>query len=156
MIFSHSVSKESIIDVFATVSSVSSPIESCTTKSLELHVTEFWVVSSAKTHLPLLIEDAARKITQDEVTSRIIPFWNNIGAKILSVFFFFCRNRRVCKLKSIKIPDWIIEFWIYVRLPIKPFFDLKEAFVNYFATFCPKKWVSWSINTSCSWVQKST
>ncbi|KAK7580781.1 hypothetical protein V9T40_001410 [Parthenolecanium corni] len=64
--FVSNVSKESIIDVCATVSRVSSPIESCTTKSLELHVKEFWIVSSAKTHLPLLIEDAARKITQDE------------------------------------------------------------------------------------------
>lgn len=71
-IFSCSVSKESIIDVFAAVSCVSSPIESCTMKNLELHVNEFWVVSSAKTHLPLLIEDAARKITQDEVCSHFI------------------------------------------------------------------------------------
>lgn len=62
-----SVSKESIVDVSATVSSVGSPIESCTMKMVELHVHEFWVVSAAKTHLPLLIEDASRRITEDEV-----------------------------------------------------------------------------------------
>lgn len=62
-----SVPKESIIDVFATVTKVNAPIESCTVKNFELHVLEFWVASAAEPQLPLQIEDAARKITQDEV-----------------------------------------------------------------------------------------
>ncbi|XKL67315.1 hypothetical protein PGB90_002806 [Kerria lacca] len=64
--FVSNISKESIIDIFALVSKVNLPVESCTIKTMELHVQEFWIVSSAKTHLPLLIEDASRRIKQDE------------------------------------------------------------------------------------------
>lgn len=64
--FVSNVSKESIVDVSATVSLVEFPIESCSVKIVELHVQEFWVVSSAKIHLPLLIEDASRRISADE------------------------------------------------------------------------------------------
>lgn len=40
-------------------------IESCTQKDVELHVSELYVVSTAKNQLPLLIEDASRPITDD-------------------------------------------------------------------------------------------
>lgn len=65
-----SVSKESVVDVSATVSPVEFSIESCSVKMVELHVHEFWVVSSAKIHLPLLIEDASRRISADEVNDK--------------------------------------------------------------------------------------
>ncbi|XP_055619759.1 aspartate--tRNA ligase, cytoplasmic [Toxorhynchites rutilus septentrionalis] len=58
--FSGSVPRESIIDIKAKVIPVSIKIEACTEQNLELHVQEFYLVSSAKAQLPLQIEDAAR------------------------------------------------------------------------------------------------
>jgi aspartyl-tRNA synthetase len=66
-----SVTKESIIDIEAAVHKVSSKIESCSQKDVELHVTQLFTVSSAKSQLPLLIEDAARPVKEDEVRT----FW---------------------------------------------------------------------------------
>lgn len=58
--FTGSIPKESIIDMKVQVVSVEKPIESCSEHFLELHPLEVWVVSQAKTQLPLQIEDAAR------------------------------------------------------------------------------------------------
>lgn len=58
--FSGSVPRESIVDIKAKVIPVANKIESCTEQNLELHVVEFYLVSSAKLQLPLQIEDAAR------------------------------------------------------------------------------------------------
>jgi len=60
------VSKESIVDVQAEIVKVSEKIESCTQQDIELHVHQVWVVSSSDPQLPLQIEDAGRKITDDE------------------------------------------------------------------------------------------
>lgn len=54
------ISKESIIDVKATVQTVDVPIEGCSQKLIELHAKEVWVVSASAPQLPLLIEDALR------------------------------------------------------------------------------------------------
>jgi aspartyl-tRNA synthetase len=62
-----SITKESIVDVEAVVRKVDSKIESCSQKDVELHVTQLFTVSSAKSQLPLLIEDAARPVKEDEV-----------------------------------------------------------------------------------------
>jgi len=58
--FASNVSKESIIDVEATVVSVPDKIAACSQKDVELLVTQLWVVSAANSQLPLQIEDAAR------------------------------------------------------------------------------------------------
>uniref|UniRef100_A0A2A4J368 Aspartate--tRNA ligase, cytoplasmic n=1 Tax=Heliothis virescens TaxID=7102 RepID=A0A2A4J368_HELVI len=64
--FTGNITKESIIDVFATVVKTASPIESCTVSDVELAATEVWVVSAAKPQLPLQIEDAARPEKNDD------------------------------------------------------------------------------------------
>jgi nondiscriminating aspartyl-tRNA synthetase len=58
--FTGSIPKESIIDLKVKVLSVDIKIEFCTEHNLELHPTEVYVVSQAKTMLPLQIEDASR------------------------------------------------------------------------------------------------
>ncbi|CAB4055469.1 DARS [Lepeophtheirus salmonis] len=60
------VSKESIVDVQARISSVNNPIEGCSIKNVELQLIQFWVVSASEPKLPLQIEDAMRKETEDE------------------------------------------------------------------------------------------
>jgi len=60
------ISKESIIDVEAEVVKVNEKIESCSQQNIELHALQVWVVSSSDPQLPLQIEDAGRKITDDE------------------------------------------------------------------------------------------
>ncbi|XP_055605968.1 aspartate--tRNA ligase, cytoplasmic [Uranotaenia lowii] len=64
--FSGSVPRESIVDIKAKVIPVPTRIESCTEQNLELHVLEFYLVSSAKAQLPLQIEDAARPEKSDD------------------------------------------------------------------------------------------
>ncbi|XP_053621228.1 aspartate--tRNA ligase, cytoplasmic [Plodia interpunctella] len=64
--FVGSITKESILDVRATVVKTASPIESCTVKNVELVVSEVWTVSAAKPQLPLQIEDAARPEISDD------------------------------------------------------------------------------------------
>jgi len=60
------ISKESIVDVEAVVKKVDEKIESCTQQDVELHVTQVWVVSASDPQLPLQIEDAARKVTEED------------------------------------------------------------------------------------------
>ncbi|XP_047524564.1 aspartate--tRNA ligase, cytoplasmic [Pieris napi] len=69
--FTGNISKESIVDVQATVVKTASPIESCTIKGYELFATEIWIVSAAKTQLPLQVEDAARPETDDPEALKI-------------------------------------------------------------------------------------
>ncbi|PIC38988.1 hypothetical protein B9Z55_010823 [Caenorhabditis nigoni] len=64
--FVSSISKESIIDVFATINKVETPIESCTQKDVELLAQRVFVVSSSAPKLPLQIEDASRRAPTDE------------------------------------------------------------------------------------------
>jgi aspartyl-tRNA synthetase len=67
--FVFSITKESIIDVKATVKSVPSKIESCSQQDIEVHLQEVFVVSAAKPQLPLQIEDAARPIGETDETA---------------------------------------------------------------------------------------
>lgn len=67
--FSGSINKESIIDLYATVVSVTSKIESCTEQNLELSVLEIYLISSAKPQLPLQIEDASRSEKNNDPNS---------------------------------------------------------------------------------------
>jgi len=64
--FSSHISKESIVDVEAVVVKVGDKIEACTQQDVELHVTQVWVVSTSDTQLPLQIEDAGRRITEED------------------------------------------------------------------------------------------
>lgn len=67
--FIANITKESIIDVKAVVKSVSSKIESCSQKDVEVHIKEVFVISAAKPQLPLQIEDAARSIGEADETA---------------------------------------------------------------------------------------
>ncbi|RLU23601.1 hypothetical protein DMN91_003806 [Ooceraea biroi] len=67
--FISNITKESIIDVKATVKSVPSEIESCSQRNVEVHLEEVFVVSAAKPQLPLQIEDAARPVGEADETA---------------------------------------------------------------------------------------
>jgi len=60
------ISNESIVDVEAVVKKVDEKIESCTQQDVELHVKQVWVVSASDPKLPLQIEDAGRKLTDED------------------------------------------------------------------------------------------
>merc|ERR1711892_830217 len=60
------ISKESIVDVEAVVKKVDEKIESCSQQDVELHVSQVWVVSASDPQLPLKIEDAARRLTEED------------------------------------------------------------------------------------------
>ncbi|XP_059058925.1 aspartate--tRNA ligase, cytoplasmic isoform X2 [Achroia grisella] len=64
--FAGNITKESIIDVRATVVKTASPVESCTVRNVELLAVEIWTVSAARPQLPLQIEDAARPEKSDD------------------------------------------------------------------------------------------
>ncbi|CAO1427841.1 unnamed protein product [Diamesa tonsa] len=67
--FSGSIPRESIVDIRANVVGVAQKIESCTEQTLELQGLEIFVVSQAKSQLPLQIEDAARPEKKDDADS---------------------------------------------------------------------------------------
>ncbi|XP_017759883.1 PREDICTED: aspartate--tRNA ligase, cytoplasmic isoform X2 [Eufriesea mexicana] len=62
--FISNITKESIVDIEAVVKCVPSKIESCTQKDVEVHIEKIFVVSVAKSQLPLQIEDASRPVTE--------------------------------------------------------------------------------------------
>ena len=62
------ISKESIVDVQATVKESPITIEACTQNNVELLVKQLWVSSESEAQLPLQIEDASRKDTKEEET----------------------------------------------------------------------------------------
>jgi len=64
--FTAHITKESIVDVEAVVKIVDDKIESCSQQDVELHVNQVWVVSASDPQLPLQIEDAARKLTDED------------------------------------------------------------------------------------------
>jgi len=66
--FASRISKESIVDVQATVKESPITIESCTQNNVELLVKQLWVSSESEPQLPLQIEDASRKDTKEEET----------------------------------------------------------------------------------------
>ena len=62
----YSVPKESIVDVQAEVKKVPQKIDGCTQKDVELHVKQIWVISASEPQLPLQIEDATRRVTDEQ------------------------------------------------------------------------------------------
>ena len=67
--FISNITKESIIDVEATVKCVPAKVEGCTQKDVELHVERIYVVSASKAQLPLQIDDAARPVNKNDKSS---------------------------------------------------------------------------------------
>jgi aspartyl-tRNA synthetase len=65
--FVSNITKESIIDVEGTLTKVDAKIESCSQQDVELHVSQVWTVSAAVPRLPLLIEDASRPASEEEL-----------------------------------------------------------------------------------------
>ncbi|XP_067928559.1 aspartate--tRNA ligase, cytoplasmic-like [Watersipora subatra] len=63
--FIAAISKESIIDVFASIQATPNKVESCTQQDVELHVKQVWIASVAEPRLPLQIEDAGRQDSED-------------------------------------------------------------------------------------------
>ena len=63
--FVGTVSRESIVDVEATVVKVAQLVTGCTQKTVELHVSSVFVVSMSEPNLPLQIEDAMRRSADD-------------------------------------------------------------------------------------------
>ncbi|EDW72349.1 uncharacterized protein Dwil_GK20764 [Drosophila willistoni] len=64
--FTGNIPKESIIDIQAKPVSVPNKIESCTEQTVELCVEQVFVISQAKSQLPLQIEDASRPLNPDD------------------------------------------------------------------------------------------
>jgi len=60
------IPNESIIDVEAVVKKAPEKIESCTQQDVELLVKQVWVVSASVEKLPLQIEDASRRVNEDD------------------------------------------------------------------------------------------
>ncbi|XP_067002971.2 aspartate--tRNA ligase, cytoplasmic isoform X2 [Anabrus simplex] len=90
--FASNITKESIVDVEATVRIVNQSIESCSQKTVELHVIQLFTVSAAKSQLPLLIEDASRPVKDEgfvEIhTPKIISAASEGGANVFTVSYF--------------------------------------------------------------------
>ncbi|KAG8035649.1 hypothetical protein G9C98_001077 [Cotesia typhae] len=58
--FISGITKESIIDVEATIKTVPTKVTSCSQQDVECSIQKIFVVSAAKSQLPILVEDAAR------------------------------------------------------------------------------------------------
>lgn len=58
--FAAAISRESIVDVHATVVKAEKPVASCSVSDYELQVKQLWVVSLAESVLPFQVEDAGR------------------------------------------------------------------------------------------------
>uniref|UniRef100_A0A0N5AGL1 Aspartate--tRNA ligase, cytoplasmic n=1 Tax=Syphacia muris TaxID=451379 RepID=A0A0N5AGL1_9BILA len=101
--FISNVSKESIVDVCGEVKKVESPIESCTQKDVELHVTKFFVVSAAEPRLPLQIEDASRAQEEDSGLS-VVNLDTRLDNRVVDL-------RTTTNQSIFRIQDGICEFF---------------------------------------------
>uniref|UniRef100_H2TDG1 Aspartate--tRNA ligase, cytoplasmic n=1 Tax=Takifugu rubripes TaxID=31033 RepID=H2TDG1_TAKRU len=68
--FAANITKESIVDVEASVRKVEQKIESCSQQDVELHIERIFVVSQAEPRLPLQLDDAVRPDTEGEEEGR--------------------------------------------------------------------------------------
>jgi aspartyl-tRNA synthetase len=67
----YSLPKESIVDVYGEVSPVEAKVESCTQKNVEISVERFYCVSASAPVLPFQIDDAGRRVTDEDDASVI-------------------------------------------------------------------------------------
>ena len=65
-VYYFSITKESIVDIEGVLKCPDITIEGCSQQDVEIHVQQVWVVSAAEPRLPLLIDDATRRV-DDEV-----------------------------------------------------------------------------------------
>lgn len=63
--FASKISKESIVDVKAKVIVPEKPIKDCSQK-VELQITEIWIVNKSVPNLPFQLEDASRRVENQE------------------------------------------------------------------------------------------
>lgn len=75
-----SISRESVIDLYAKVTPVPSPITSCTQSKVELQVSKLFVVSRAIPQLPLQVEDCARP--EEEVEAANLKEGETIAPRV--------------------------------------------------------------------------
>jgi len=64
--FACGLPKESVVDIFADVSTPPEPVASCTQSAVELNVTRIYCITKAQTRLPLQLEDAGRSDAEIE------------------------------------------------------------------------------------------
>lgn len=83
--FSQNISKESIIDVFGTVSKTPSPVSSCTQTDVEIRIQKLFIVSAAAPRLPLQIEDAMRPAGEDETGLAIVKLDTRLDNRVLDL-----------------------------------------------------------------------
>eukprot|EP01028_Stygiella_incarcerata_P004706 TRINITY_DN204_c0_g1_i1.p1 TRINITY_DN204_c0_g1~~TRINITY_DN204_c0_g1_i1.p1 ORF type:complete len:543 (-),score=170.55 TRINITY_DN204_c0_g1_i1:195-1823(-) len=69
--FAAGLPKESIVDVYGEVSPVETKIESCTQKNVEINVERFYCVSASAPVLPFQIDDAGRRVAEEDDASVI-------------------------------------------------------------------------------------
>lgn len=104
--FMGKTNKESIVDLRVTIKKAPVPIESCSQKNVELHVSEYWVVSDSAPVLPFQIEDAQRSkkeieennlgtVGQDvRLDNRIVDLRTTTSQAIFKVQAQICRAFR--------------------------------------------------------------
>lgn len=63
--YASKIPKESIIEMVGTVTVPENPIQGCT-QQVELKVKEIWCVNKSVPYLPFQIEDASRKVLDQE------------------------------------------------------------------------------------------
>eukprot|EP00744_Colponema_vietnamica_P003225 GILI01004974.1.p1 GENE.GILI01004974.1~~GILI01004974.1.p1 ORF type:complete len:520 (+),score=213.01 GILI01004974.1:73-1632(+) len=69
--FASNITKESIVDIEATVSVPKQPIESCTQKEVELNVSKVFVACASSAELPFQLEDAMRPDPDFEIPDNV-------------------------------------------------------------------------------------
>ncbi|XP_037088967.1 aspartate--tRNA ligase, cytoplasmic-like [Pollicipes pollicipes] len=69
--FAANVTRESIVDVEGVVRRAPQPIEACSQREVELHVSQLWTVSASEPQLPLQIEDACRPDAEEAEGAQI-------------------------------------------------------------------------------------
>lgn len=101
---------------------VDQEIVSCTQREVELHIKQIFVVSAAEPRLPLQIEDAARRATEDANLATVnldTRLDNRYTLNQKSIFYIFYKN------------VFLSEFWIFELKQVKRFLKYKLEFVKF-------------------------
>ena len=68
--FAASIPVESLVCVIGTVKNAPEPVKSATVSNVELHIEELWIVSKARTQLPISVEDCERAVPSENVQEK--------------------------------------------------------------------------------------
>uniref|UniRef100_A0AC35UF61 Aspartate--tRNA ligase, cytoplasmic n=1 Tax=Rhabditophanes sp. KR3021 TaxID=114890 RepID=A0AC35UF61_9BILA len=82
--FVNGVSKESIVDIYGTITKTGEQIQSCTQKDAEIHIEKIFIVSKAEPKLPLQIEDAGRS-TDAESTLATVDLDTKLNNRVIDL-----------------------------------------------------------------------